>query len=293
VFLGGGVISVEIGQSLARFSSDVTIIDRNPRILQVVDEDVSALAAEALEREGLQILTNSEVTNCQQLDNGLIRLRINQDGTQSDMLAEQIFVAIGRVPNTAGLGLENAGVEYSPLGIKTNQYLQTTAPNIYACGDVASAAKFTHMASYQADICVENILDGNHKLNDLSIVPWAIFMEPEIGHVGLTEAQARLKHGKVNISRVGTNSIDRFITEGETEGFLKIVMDENDVILGADAIGTHAGEWIQFFTLAIKQKLPIQSLGELIFIYPTFSEIVKKGITRYLRTKQLNPAPAA
>ncbi len=293
VFLGGGVISVEIGQSLARFGSDVTIIDRNPRILQVVDEDVSALAAEALEREGLRILTNSEVTNCQQLDNGQIRLRINQDGTQTDMLAEQIFVAIGRIPNTAGLGLENAGVEYSALGIKTNQYLQTTAPNIYACGDVASAAKFTHMASYQADICVENILDGNHKLNDLSIVPWAIFMEPEIGHVGLTEAQARLKHGKVNISRVGTNSIDRFITEGETEGFLKIVMDENDVILGADAIGTHAGEWIQFFTLAIKQKLPIQSLGDLIFIYPTFSEIVKKGITRYLRTKQLHLAPAA
>lgn len=289
VFLGGGVISVELGQSLARFGSEVTIVERDQRILRVVDEEVGSLAAEALKREGVRLLTGSEVVNCEQMEDGRVKVFIKQNGNLQEMVADRIFAALGRTPNSAGLGLENAGVVYTNRGIETNEYLQTTTPNIYACGDVASPAKFTHMASYQAEICIKNIFEGNHVLNDLSVVPWAIFMEPEIGHVGLTEAQARQKFSKVNISRVGANSIDRFITESETEGFLKIIMDENDVILGADAIGTHAGEWIQFFTLAIKQKLPIQSLGDLIFIYPTFSEIVKKGITRYLRTKSAQP----
>jgi pyruvate/2-oxoglutarate dehydrogenase complex dihydrolipoamide dehydrogenase (E3) component len=286
VFLGGGVISAELGQSLARFGSAVTIIDRNPRILKAADEAVSALAAEILQQEGVQILTNAEVIMCRQIASGKINLSIVQNGQQKGMTAEHIFVALGRTPNTSGLQLEKANVAYSDKGIEVNNFLQTTTPNIYACGDVASPAKFTHMASYQAEICVENILNDNHVENDLSIVPWAIFMEPEIGHVGLTEAEARRKFGEVIVSQVNTSSIDRFITEGETVGFLKLVMDKNDVILGADAMGIHAGEWIQFLTLAIKQKLTLQALAETIFIYPTFSEIVKKAATRYLRAKQ-------
>ncbi|OIN93246.1 MAG: hypothetical protein AUJ21_05945 [Anaerolineae bacterium CG1_02_58_13] len=286
VFLGGGVISVELGQSLARFGSSVTIIDRNPRILKAADEAVSVLAIETLQKEGIQILTNAEVAMCRQVESGKINLSIVQNGQPKEMTAEHIFVALGRVPNTNGLGLEKANVTYSGKGIEVNDFLQTSTPNIYACGDVASPAKFTHMASYQAEICVENILNGNHVENDYSIVPWAIFMEPEIGHVGLSEAEARRKFGEVFVSQVNTNSVDRFITESETVGFLKIVMDKNDVILGADAIGVHAGEWIQFLTLAIKQKLTLQSLAETIFVYPTFSEIVKKAATRYLRTKQ-------
>lgn len=284
-FLGGGVISVELGQSLARFGTEVTIVERYPSILNALDPEIVALVTKSLESEGVRILTDSEITNCIQNTDGQIKLVLNQNGDSRDLFAEQIFVALGRTPNINGLDLEKAGVEYSQYGINTNSYLQTTSSNIYACGDVTSPAKFTHIASYQADICVDNILQGNNRENDLSLVPWAIFMEPEIGHVGLSEKEAIQKFGKVNISRVGANSVDRFITVSETEGFLKIIMDENDVILGADAIGLHAGEWIQFFTLAIKQKIKIQDLAETIFIYPTFSEIIKKGVTRYLRSK--------
>lgn len=284
-FLGGGVISVELGQSLARFGTDVTIVERFPTILNALDPEIVALATKSLEEDGIRIIANSEVTNCIQNADGQIKLVLNQNGETRDLFAEQIFVALGRTPNINGLELEKAGVEYSQYGIKTNEYLQTSSSNIYACGDVTSPAKFTHMASFQADICIDNILHGNKRENDLSIVPWAIFMEPEVGHVGLSEAQALKKLGKVNVSRVGANSVDRFITESETEGFLKIIMDESDVIIGADAIGLHAGEWIQFFTLAIKQKISIQGLADTIFIYPTFSEIIKKGITRYIRSK--------
>jgi len=285
VFLGGGVISVELGQALARFGAEVSIIDRNSRILHVVDQQVGELASEVLRREGIKILTNSHVVDCQSLPDGKVRLFLEQDGEKKEMVVERIFAALGRIPNTAGLALEKAGIAYNEYGIETNEYLQTTAANIYAIGDVASRAKFTHMASYQAEVAFENIISGNHVLNDLSIVPWAIFMDPEIGHVGLNEEQARKKFEKVNTFQVETGSIDRFKTESETEGFVKIVLDEEDHILGADAIGKHAGEWIQFFTLAIKLRLPIHELGDLIFIYPTFSEIVKKVVTRYLRTK--------
>jgi pyruvate/2-oxoglutarate dehydrogenase complex dihydrolipoamide dehydrogenase (E3) component len=284
-FLGGGVISVELGQSLARFGTHVTIVERNSRILHRIDEEVGELAADSLRREGVQILTDSEVVSCQQLGPDHIKINIVQNGVHQELFAESIFAALGRTPNCGGMRLERAGVQYTRSGIVTNEFLQTTAPNIYACGDVTTPAKFTHVASYQADICVENILQGNHRVNDLSAVPWAIFMEPEIGHIGLTEMQARRKHGKVNVSCVNTASVDRFITESETAGFLKLVLDENDVILGADAIGAHAGEWVQFFTLAMKSKMSIQTIADTIFTYPIFSEIVKKAVTRYLRNK--------
>ncbi|MBW6466670.1 MAG: NAD(P)/FAD-dependent oxidoreductase [Brevefilum sp.] len=285
VFLGGGVISAEIGQSLARFGSDVTIIDRNPRILKAVDEEVGQLAAQVLQQEGVKIRTNAEVILCQQEPNEEIKITLNENGQETVIMAETIFAALGRVPNIAGLQLEQAGVAYTARGIQVNPYLQTTAPNIYACGDVASPAKFTHMASYQANICIENILSGNHVENDLTLVPWAIFIEPEIGHVGLSEAAARAKHGEINVFRLPTASGNRFTTEAETVGFIKIVMDKNDTLLGADAIGAHAGEWIQFFTLMIKQGLPLEALADTIFIYPTFSQMANKVVTKYLQAK--------
>lgn len=285
LFLGGGVISVELGQCLARFGTQVTILERNQRIIKVADEEAGALAAEMLQQEGIRILTNSEVVNCQQIAPDEIKVTVRQGDEYRDLFTERVFAALGRTPNLAGLQLERAGVAYTEAGITTNEYLQTTAANIYACGDVTTPAKFTHVASYQAEICIENILAGNHRLNDLSVVPWTIFMEPEVAHVGLTEAQARQKYTEINVARVNTGTVDRFITEGETTGFLKLVLDKNDVLLGADAIGAHAGEWVQFLTYAIKQELPLQSIAETIFAYPTFSEIVKKAVTRYLRTR--------
>jgi len=284
LFLGGGVISVELGQSLARFGSKVTIIEQNSRILQVVDEEIARMASELLEHEGIKLLTGTKVNNCIQSEGNKVVLQVEREGRDEEILTERIFVALGRMPNVDGLNLENAGVNYSTYGITTNDYLQTSAPNIYACGDVTSRAKFTHIASYQAEICVENIINGNQRINDLTIVPWAIFMDPEIGHVGLSETQAQEANSEIQVFRVGADTVDRFKTENSTEGFLKIIVGPDNKILGADAVGNHAGEWIQFFTLAMRHDLPMDNLADLIFIYPTFSEIVKKVTSRYLRT---------
>ncbi len=284
IFLGGGVISAEIGQSLARLGAEVSIIEQKSRILQAVDEEIGVLASEFLQRDGIKLLTETKVNNCVQAEKGRVVLQVEKKGVPEEIVANQIFVAMGRIPNIDGLGLEKAGVTFTKYGINTNEFLQTSAPNIYACGDVASRAKFTHIASYQAEICIDNITGNNRRINDLSIVPWAIFMDPEIGHVGLSESQARQKDPDCQVFRVGADSVDRFKTESKTDGFLKIMIGSGNKILGADAIGSHAGEWIQFFTLAIKQELAIDDLADLIFIYPTFSEIVKKVSARFLRS---------
>jgi len=152
VFLGGGVISVELGQALARFGTEVTIVDRNERILSAVDTEVGKLATDTLQQEGIRLLPNSQVTYCQMAEDGKVKITLNQKGQENELVAEEIFVALGRTPNITGMQLEQAGVAYTDRGIQTNEYLQTSVPNIYACGDVTSPAKFTHMASYQAEI---------------------------------------------------------------------------------------------------------------------------------------------
>ena len=292
-FLGGGVISAELGQSLARFGSEVTIIDRNPRILKVVDDDIAAYAIDVLQENGIKMVTEADVEVCSVKENGQVCLHIKQgkDDIQRarTLDVDRLFVAIGRVPNTGGMALEKAGVAYARHGITVNEYLQTSVPHIYAVGDVAERAKFTHVAAYQAEIAVKNILYGNELKNDLSVLPWAIFTEPEIGHVGLTEAQAREKFdaGKLNGVQVFQvdAAVDRFITDSKVGGLLKVVMDSDNRILGGTGVGAHAGEWIQLLTVAIHASMQAEDIANIIFAYPTYSELVKKAFTRFLRTK--------
>ncbi len=282
VFIGGGVISVEIGQSLARLNCDVCIMDRNPRILKVADTEISTYLSQQIEIEGVKLLTNSTPIRFSD-SNTLI---YNNDGNEESVSADYFFIAAGRIPNTEGMNLTIAGIEYSSRGIITNEYLQTTSPHIYACGDVTTPLKFTHTASHQANICVDNILNGNIKKNDLSVFPWAIFTEPQIGHVGLTEKEAREKYGDNGISIFKVDaSIDRFITDRKTGGMLKVIFNNSDLVVGAEAVGAHAGEWIQILTVVIKNEIPAQQMADTIFAYPSYSEIIKKAFSRYLRTK--------
>jgi len=285
-FLGGGVISAELGQALARFGSQVTIIDRNERILKVVDDDVAAYAIDQLKQEGIHMVTGVDAEVCSMSENGQICLHLKDrdQGGERRLEVDQLFVAIGRVPNSGGMNLEQAGIEHTRYGITVNDSLQTSVPHIYAVGDVAERAKFTHVAAYQAEIAVKNILYGNKLQNDLSVLPWAIFTEPEIGHVGLTEAQARAQFDNVQVFQVDA-ATDRFITDSQVGGLLKVVMDEENRILGGTSVAAHAGEWTQMLTMAIHGKMKAEDVAEMIFAYPTYTELVKKAFTRFLRTK--------
>jgi pyruvate/2-oxoglutarate dehydrogenase complex dihydrolipoamide dehydrogenase (E3) component len=282
VFIGGGVISVELGQSLARLGCDVCIIDKNDRILKVTDEEIGTYLTQQIEKEGLKLVTSATPVKFNNKNTMVYEL----NNEERIIKANYFFVAAGRLPNIEGMNLEKAGVTFTAKGITTNKYLQTSVPHIYSCGDVTTPFKFTHTASHQANICVENIIKGNTKSNDLSVLPWAIFTEPEIGHVGLSEKEAQEKYGdnNINVFKVAAN-IDRFITDRKTGGILKVIFNSNDLVVGAEAVGALAGEWIQLLTIVIKNKIPAQQMADTIFAYPSYSEIVKKVFSRYMRTK--------
>ncbi len=282
VFIGGGVISVELGQSLARLGCEVCIMERNTRILKVTDPEIGAYISDLLADEGVQLVFDAHVKEFT-TDN---KLQYEEDGKIKTISADYFFLATGRMSNTKGMDLEKAGIEFSGSGVFTNDYLQTSEPHIYACGDVTTPHKFTHTASHQANICIENILKSQSKTNDLSVLPWAIFTEPEIGHVGMTEKEAVEKYGKEHIQIFKVEAtIDRYITDRKTGGMIKVIFDKNDLVLGAEAIGAHAGEWIQLLTIVIKNKIPAAQMADTIFAYPSYSEIVKKVFSRYLRSK--------
>jgi len=287
-FLGGGVISAELGQALARFGTKVTIIDRNDRILASVDPDVAGYLSETLESMGIEIITQADAQICSKDADGRICIDIEQGPKDSKtplkLSVDQLFVSIGRVPNINGLDLEAAGIEYTRHGITVNDALVSSVPHIFAVGDVAARARFSHVANYQSELVVRNLLNNEKRLNDLSVLPWAIFTDPEIGHVGLTEAQAREKYQGVQTFSVDA-ATDRFITDSKTGGFLKVVMDADNKILGGTGVGAYAGEWVQVLTLAIQQSLRAEDIANTIFAYPTYTEIVKKAFSRFLRTK--------
>ena len=241
IFIGGGIISAEMGQALARFGSRVTILDRNPAILKPVDDDAREIIVDIFKKEGIRIIYDAEL---KKVSNGTTEKTITylQNNEEYEISAESIFLATGRQPNVAGLDVEKAGITYSENGIPTNSFLQTSVPHIYCCGDVTFPQKFTHTASYQAGVVIDNILNDNKTINDLSILPWVIFTEPEIAHVGLSEKEAKEKFDdKVVVFKVDAN-MDRFITDKSTTGFLKVIFDEKNLVIGADAIGAHAGE---------------------------------------------------
>lgn len=286
LFIGGGIIAAEIGQSLNRFGSKVTIIDHNERILKAVDKEITDVLIKKFIDEGIELITNAEVESFEKKGDSIITKIKTKDNDIINREFDSVFVTAGRIPNIEGMNLENAGVEYNSHGIITNEYFQTTSEKIYACGDVTSKFKFTHAASYQAEICLHNILNDSPKIMNANLIPWAIFTDPEIAHTGISEREAKKLIEKINVFKVNA-TIDRFITDGKAEGFLKVIFDDKNNIIGADAIGAHAGEWIQIITIAIKNKISIDSIADTIFIYPTFSEIVKKAFTRFQRTLSL------
>jgi len=285
-FLGGGVISAELGQALARFGTRVTIIDRNDRILGAIDPQIADHLIHVFKEMGIEMVTSANATVCSKGADGKICIDIEQGeaGTKSKLLVDELFVAIGRVPNLEGLALEAAGIEFTRHGVTVNDAMQTSADHIFAVGDVAARAKFSHVANYQAELVVRNMLNNEDRRNNLSALPWAIFTDPEIGHVGMTEAQARERHDNVQVFQVDA-ATDRFITDSKTGGFLKIVMDADNRILGGTGVGAHAGEWVQCLTLAVKHGLKAEDIADTIFSYPTYAEIVKKSCSRFLRTK--------
>ncbi len=279
VIVGGGPIGVELGQAFERLGSKVTIIQGPERILPREDPEVSETVASALVSEGIKIVTGARFIKASRNgDKKVVTAR------QGDKLlafeADEILLAPGRQPNVGGLNLEAAGVKYDARGIKVNEYLQTSAANILAIGDVIGGYLFTHVAAYQAGVAVRNALVPFAKKKvDYRVVPWCTFTDPEAARVGQTPADAEKQYKQVRIVKLPWADIDRAQTEGETRGFIKLVLaGRKDEIVGAHMVGARSGEMLGEMALAMQHNLTLNDILATIHAYPTMNTGIQQAV---------------
>ena len=305
--IGAGPIGIELGQAFHRLGAKVTIVQRSDRILTKEDTEVSEKMLSYLQEDGIEILLNTNPVQINRIDAPLseelnpdiaiwepqnaeaspeeyhVQLKAADTGAAHEIVVDRILIAAGRKPNIEGLGLEKIGVKVGKSGIEVNNKLQTTVKNIYAAGDVVGHYLFTHVAAFQATQIVRNIFFPGSSAINYSVVPWATFCDPEVARCGLTEAEAREKHGAVDVFRVDLHDVDRAVAEGETKGFIKVVATRwKGKILGVHLVGSNAGEVIHEFVLAMNAGLPLRKLAGIIHVYPTFSSIVWRVAGKWL-----------
>lgn len=279
VVLGGGPIGSELSQAFARLGVDITQIEMLPRILFREDEDVSALVTEAFKREGIRVLTDHKVVAVEQYARDKVVI-CEYKGQRVKVPCDEILVAVGRAPNTDGLGLEALEIELNAnRTLKVDEYLRVPKyPHILACGDVVGPYQFTHVAAHQAWYASVNGLFAPFKKfrADYSVIPWATFTDPEVARVGLNEQEAKAQNIPFEVVRYGIDDLDRAIADEEAHGFVKVLtVPGKDRILGVTIVGHHAGDLIAEYVLAMKHGLGLNKLLGTIHIYPTMNEANK------------------
>jgi len=278
--MGGGPIGCELAQSFARLGAQVTLIDLEARLLPREDADVGVFLLEVFRREGVDVRLNHRAVRVEAVGaDGAGRLVAETLEGPATLEFDRILVAVGRRPSTVGLGLEALGITTAPSGvIQVDDYLRTACPNVFACGDAIGPYQFTHMASHQAWFAAVNALFGwarKFKVN-YRVVPWATYTDPEVARVGLSEEDARRDGIQVEVTRYGFDDVDRAIAEGSNEGWVKVLTKPgSDRILGATIVGSHAGELLTEYVLAMTHGLGLKQIMGTIHVYPTLAEAAK------------------
>src|SRR5215472_5247673 len=269
LIVGGGPIGIEMAQAYQRLGSQVTVVAR--AVLPKEDADVQERIKTVLEGEGVRfVLERAEEAR---RDGDAVVITTEHQA----LLGDLVLVAAGRKPNIAGLDLEKAGLKYSPSGISVDDRLRTNVHHIYAAGDVTGGYQFTHYAGWQAFQAVRNALLPGSASGISDVVPWVTFTDPEVAHVGVTEQEARRKHGDhIQIHRWDLGKVDRAVCENDTSGFLKVITDRGGTILGGSMIAARAGEAITELVVAMKNKIKIANLAGTIHPYPTYSTAVQQ-----------------
>ena len=280
VVLGGGPIGCELTQAFARFGSQVTQVEMLPRLMMREDVEVSDLVAARFRAEGIDVLLNHKAKQFVVESGEKILIAELQDGNSGRDVRipfDALLVAVGRVANLKGYGLEEVGVTTGRT-VDTNDFLQTNYPNIYAAGDVAGPYQFTHTAAHQAWYAAVNALfDPFKKFKaDYAVIPWATFVEPEVARVGMNELEAKEKSLAYEVSRYDIDDLDRAIADSEAHGFVKVLtVPGKDRILGVTIVGEHAGDLIAEYVLAMKHGIGLNQILATIHIYPTMAEANK------------------
>jgi dihydrolipoamide dehydrogenase len=286
VVLGGGPIGCELAQCFARFGSQVTQVEMLPRIMIREDPEISERVMRRFREDGITVLLGYKAKRFR-VENGEKLLIAEHEGQETRIVFDVVLVAVGRIANTTGYGLEELGIGTTRQHtVETDEYLATVYPNIYACGDVAGPYQFTHVGSHQAWYASVNALFGVLRKfrADYSVIPWATFTDPEVARVGLNETEAKEKGIACEVTTYDIEDLDRAIADGEASGLVKVLtVPGKDKILGATIVGEHAGDLITEYVTAMKYGIGMNKILGTIHIYPTLAEANKYAAGNWKR----------
>ncbi len=275
VIMGGGYIGLEFGQMFRRFGSRVTIIQRGTQLLAREDPDVAEAALQILREDGVEVVLQAEVQGVEPARDGevAVSVRAGESGRRA-ITGSHLLVAVGRVPNTDRLNLDAAGVETDSKGfVRVNERLETTTPGVFALGDVKPGPAFTHISYDDFRIVETDLLKGGHATTKDRLVPYAVFMDPELGRVGASEQEARRQGRRIRVAKMPMSSVARANEADETRGLMKVVVDAaTDQILGCAILGIAGGELMSMVEIAMMGHLPYTALQNAIFAHPTLAE---------------------
>jgi pyruvate/2-oxoglutarate dehydrogenase complex dihydrolipoamide dehydrogenase (E3) component len=275
IVVGAGPVGVELAQAFRRLGSEVTVLEAGEPLAKE-DPECAAIVLDTLAREGVAIRGGVSITRVRR-NRSKVEVVLAGENGEETVEGSDLLIATGRRPNVAGLGLEAAGIAHESSGITVDKRLRTSNKKVYAVGDVAGSLQFTHVANYHAGLVIRHALFRQPVKVDIANIPRVIFTDPELAHVGFTEAQARQRYRSIRVLRWPYHENDRAQAERETTGHIKVVTSKRGKILGATIVGAAAGELITAWTLAITQGLNIRVFAEIVVPYPTLAEIGKRA----------------
>jgi len=275
IVLGGGYIGLEFGQMFRRFGSHVTILQSGGQLLQGEDADVASAVAAILKQDGIEVLLNTRATRVTK-EGAKIRVTVSMQMSNEsrDLDGSHLLVATGRTPNTDTLNVAAAGVAIDKRGfIQVNSKLETNVPGVFALGDIKGGPAFTHISYDDFRILRTNLIEKGSASTDGRMVPYTLYIDPQLGRIGLTESEARAQNKKVRVARMPMTSVARALETDETRGFMKALVDSStDQILGAAILGVEGGEIMSILEVAMMGKLPCSALHDATFAHPTLAE---------------------
>ena len=285
IILGAGPIATEMAQAFSRLGSKVFVVQRSGQILSKEDKDLADEVMGVLSSEGVEFYLNATIIRALERGGEREVLIKDGDGKEISLRAEKILVALGRKPNTDGLGLEHIGVELNKKGVKVDNRLRTNIKHIYAAGDVTGAYQFTHAAGYEGGIVISNAIFHLPRKVDYTLLPWCTYTDPELASIGMNEKEAIAAGIEYSVWTEAFKDNDRSIAEGERIGKIKMILDKDEKPLGVQILGPRAGELLNEWVAVLNGKVKLSSLASAVHPYPTLGEINKRVAGTYFSPK--------